>query len=146
MLDNLGAEATEELTRQGIDDAQIEVLRRAHLRYEGTDTPHLIDVGTPAEMQKRFEDAHRQRYGFIMPEKALIIEAAAVEAIGMMTDTEEKELDNENTATAASLAEVAAYMAGAEHGTPVYDRDTFAPGTKIVGPAVIREQTATTIV
>ena len=146
MLDTLGAEATEELTRQGIDDAQIEVLRRAHLRYEGTDTPHLIDVGTPAEMQKRFEDAHRQRYGFIMPEKALIIEAAAVEAIGMMTDTEEKELDNENTATAASLAEVAAYMAGAEHGTPVYDRDTFAPGTKIVGPAVIREQTATTIV
>ncbi|MEC8201295.1 MAG: hydantoinase/oxoprolinase family protein, partial [Pseudomonadota bacterium] len=102
MLDTLGAEATEELTRQGIDDAQIEVLRRAHLRYEGTDTPHLIDVGTPAEMQKRFEDAHRQRYGFIMPEKALIIEAAAVEAIGMMTDTEEKELDNENTATAAS--------------------------------------------
>ena len=146
MLDTLGAEATEELTRQGIDDAQIEVLRRAHLRYEGTDTPHLIDVGTPAEMQKRFEDAHRQRYGFIMPEKALIIEAAAVEAIGMMTDTEEKELDNENTATAASLAEVAAYMASAEHGTPVYDRDTFAPGTKIVGPAVIREQTATTIV
>ena len=32
MLDTLGAEATEELTRQGIDDAQIEVLRRAHLR------------------------------------------------------------------------------------------------------------------
>ena len=146
MLDTLGAEATEELTRQGIDDAQIEVLRRAHLRYEGTDTPHLIDIGTPAEMQKRFEDAHRQRYGFIMPEKALIIEAAAVEAIGMMTDTEEKELNNENTATAESLAEVAAYMAGAEHGTPVYDRDNFAPGTKIVGPAVIREQTATTIV
>ncbi|MEC9186178.1 MAG: hydantoinase/oxoprolinase family protein, partial [Pseudomonadota bacterium] len=146
MLDTLGAEATEELTRQGIDDAQIEVLRRAHLRYEGTDTPHLIDIGTPAEMQKRFEDAHRQRYGFIMPEKALIIEAAAVEAIGMMTDTEDKELNNENTATAESLAEVAAYMAGAEHGTPVYDRDNFAPGTKIVGPAVIREQTATTIV
>ena len=146
MLDTLGAEATEELTRQGIDDAQIEVLRRAHLRYEGTDTPHLIDVGTPAEMQKLFEDAHRQRYGFIMPEKALIIEAAAVEAIGMMTDTEEKELNNENTATAESLVEVAAYMAGAEHGTPIYDRDTFAAGTKIVGPAVIREQTATTIV
>ena len=145
-LDTLGAEAAEELTRQGIADAQIEVLCRAHLRYEGTDTPHLIDVGTQAEMQKRFEDAHRQRYGFIMPEKALIIEAAAVEAIGMMTDTEEKELDNENTGTAESLAEVAAYMAGAEHGTPVYDRDTFAPGTKIVGPAVIREQTATTIV
>ena len=146
MLNALGAEATEELARQGIADAQIEVLRRVHLRYEGTDTPHLIDVSTPAEMQKRFEDDHRQRYGFIMPEKALIIEAAAVEAIGMMTDTEEKKLDNDKTATAESLAEVFAYMAGAEHGTPVYDRDTFAPGTKIVGPAVIREQTATTIV
>ena len=87
-LDELSAEAMGELTRQGIAEEQVEVLRRAHLRYESTDTPHLVDVGTPAEMQQRFEDAHRQRYGFIMPEKALIIEAAAVEAIGMMTDVE----------------------------------------------------------
>ncbi len=146
VLDELSAEATAELSRQGIADAQIEVLRRAHLRYEGTDTPHLIDVSTPAVMQKSFEDSHRQRYGFIMPEKSLIIEAAAVEAIGVMTETDEKEIANANTADARALAEVSAFMAGQEHTTPVYDRDTFAPGTTITGPAVIREQTATTIV
>ena len=68
-LDELSAEAMGELTRQGIAEEQVEVLRRAHLRYESTDTPHLVDVGTPAEMQRRFEDARRQRYGFIMPRR-----------------------------------------------------------------------------
>ena len=76
-LDELATEAVGELERQGIPKAQVEVLRRAHLRYDGTDTPHLIDVDTPDEMTKRFEDSHRQRYGFVMPEKALIVEAAA---------------------------------------------------------------------
>lgn len=146
ILDTLGVEAIAELTRQGIADEQIEVLRRAHLRYEGTDTPHLIDVASPAEMKQNFEDAHKQRYGFIMPEKDLIIEAAAVEAIGVMTDTDEKAIENTNTTEVAALAQVASFMAGNEHQTPVYDRDTFAPGTTIDGPAVIREQTATTIV
>jgi 5-oxoprolinase (ATP-hydrolysing) len=145
-LDELAGEATKELTRQGIADAQIEVLRRAHLRYEGTDTPHLINVASPAEMLKSFEASHHQRYGFIMHEKALIIEAAAVEAVGVMTETDEKEMENTNTAEAEVLATVSSFMAGNEHNTPVYDRDTFAPGTRIVGPAVIREQTATTIV
>ena len=146
-LDGLAAEAMGELERQGIPDARIEVLRRAHLRYDGTDTPHLIDVDTPDEMTKRFEDSHRQRYGFVMPEKALIVEAASVEAVGIMTEVTEPDLD------AASrdgdldvLATVTAYMAGAEHATPVYDRDRMVPGDRVDGPAVIREQTATTVV
>ena len=145
-LNELSVEAKGELTRQGLAEEQVEVLRRAHLRYEGTDTPHLIDVGTPSEMQQRFEDAHRQRYGFIMPGKALIIEAAAVEAIGMMTDLEERELGQGGNTSVSPLAEVTSFMAGDGHKTPVFDRDTFAPGTVIDGPAVIREQTATTIV
>ncbi|MEE2689766.1 MAG: hydantoinase B/oxoprolinase family protein [Pseudomonadota bacterium] len=146
ILTALGAEARAELIRQGIADEQIEVLRRAHLRYEGTDTPHLIEVGSPAQMQRRFEDAHRQRYGFIMPEKALIIEAAVVEAIGMMTEAEEEELQQSGSQKATVLAKVSSYMAGEKHATPVYDRDKFSTGTIIEGPAVIREQTATTIV
>ena len=44
------------------------------------------------------------------------------------------------------LAVVAAHMAGSTHETPVVDRDALAPGNRIAGPAIIREQTATTVV
>ena len=84
VLDELAAEARAELAAQGIGEERIRILRRAHVRYDGTDTPDLVDAGDAREMQTRFEDAHRRRYGFVMPEKGLVIEAASVEAIGSM--------------------------------------------------------------
>ena len=78
----LAAEARAELAGQGIGEERIRVLRRAHVRYDGTDTSDLVDAGAAGEMKHRFEDAHRRRYGFVMPGKALVIEAASVEAIG----------------------------------------------------------------
>ena len=44
------------------------------------------------------------------------------------------------------LAQVMAYMEGREHDTPVVDRDALVPGNRVSGPAIIREQTATTVV
>ncbi len=83
-LDALADEARAELAAQGIGEARIRVLRRAHVRYDGTDTPDLVEAGDAPAMKARFEDAHRRRYGFVMPGKALVIEAASVEAIGSM--------------------------------------------------------------
>ena len=146
-LAELAKEVDAELQEQDIPSERIEVLRRAHLRYEGSDTPHAVDFGAPAEMQARFETAHHQHYGFIMPEKRLIIEAAAVEGIGVMSGS--AELDRMETGASdevAPMAVVSAYMEGEERETPVVDRDALMPGHKVLGPAIIREQTATTIV
>ena len=146
-LDALASEAEAELREQDTPDQRIEVIRRAHLRYEGSDTPHAIEFGTPEEMTARFETAHHQHYGFIMPEKALIVEAAAVEGIGLMAQAEEVEQSNgAGSGDVAQLAVVKSFMDGAEHDTPVVDRDTLRPGATVAGPAIIREQTATTVV
>ena len=146
-LDGLASEAEAELREQDVPDSRIEVIRRAHLRYEGSDTPHAIEFGTPEEMTARFETAHHQHYGFIMPEKSLIVEAAAVEGIGLMAQAEEAERGNgAGPDEVAQLAVVKSFMDGAEHDTPVVDRDTLRPGATVAGPAIIREQTATTIV
>ena len=85
-LSALTGEVRAELARQGIAPERIAVHRRAHVRYEGTDTPDLVEAGTAPEMKARFEDAHRRRYGFVMPEKALVVEAASVEAVGAVRD------------------------------------------------------------
>ena len=148
-LDTLAGEARAELGDQGIAPERIVVHRRAHVRYEGTDTPDLVEAGTSAQMKARFEDAHRRRYGFVMTEKALVIEAASVEAVGAMV-----EASNPFTVPAGGgrhaapepLAKAAVHLAGMEHDTPVLRREAFATGDAVDGPAIILESTATTVV
>ena len=148
-LDTLAGEARAELEDQGIAPERIVVHRRAHVRYEGTDTPDLVEAGTAAQMKARFEDAHRRRYGFVMAEKALVIEAASVEAVGAM-----EEASNPFTVPAGGgrhaapepLAKAAVHLAGMEHDTPVLRREAFATGDAVDGPAIILESTATTVV
>ncbi len=92
-LDALAVEARGELHEQGIPDAKISLLKKLHLRYDGTDNPLIVDFGDVASIKAQFEDQHKQRYGFVMDEKPLVVEAVAVEAIGEtqgLPDTEEE--------------------------------------------------------
>ena len=71
-----------EMQAQDIPAGQIRTVRAVRVRYTGSDSALSIAADDLAELQARFEAAHRQRYGFVMPDKALIVEAAAVEVIG----------------------------------------------------------------
>ena len=150
VLDKLGAEASADLTAQGIAPERIDVYRRAHVRYAGTDTPDLVEAGTAAEMKARFEDAHRRRYGFVMPEKALVIEAASIEAAGAV-----EEASNPFAAPAGGgepwsrpepVTTVTAHFERTEHRTPVFRREALTLDHAVDGPAIILESTATTVV
>ena len=89
VLDSLAAVASHEVEAQGIDASRIDVKRSLHLKYDGTDTTLEIalppsDEGDPRvrRLVADFEARYRVQYGFLMPDKPLVIEAAAVEAIG----------------------------------------------------------------
>ncbi len=82
MLDTLAKDGMEEMRRQAIADDKIEVLRKLHLKYEGTDSTLIVDFGAREAVIEAFASAHRARYGFMMPGKAIIVEAAAVEVVG----------------------------------------------------------------
>ena len=80
VLAPLESAAREELLAQGVPEPAIEVQRRAHLRYEGTDTPLVVPFGSAAEMTAAFEAAYRRRFSFLMRDKPIVVEAVAVEA------------------------------------------------------------------
>src|SRR5262249_47166692 len=63
----LAAEASADLVAQGVDPKAVKVLRRAHLKYEGTDTALVVTLGPLAEMQTQFEAAYRKQFSFLMP-------------------------------------------------------------------------------
>ncbi|HJS32338.1 MAG TPA: hydantoinase B/oxoprolinase family protein, partial [Alphaproteobacteria bacterium] len=146
-LDALAAEGAAEMARQSIDKAKIEVERKLHLKYEGTDSTLIVDWGTLAAIADAFAAAHRQRYGFMMPGKAIIVEALGVEVIGHTESADDPAVEvAPTTEPPPPLARVAMFSDGETHQTPVLDRDALMPGVKIAGPAIIAERNATSVV
>ena len=150
-LDNALQEMEEdgraEMERQGVDTSRTSVISKAHLRYEGTDTALVIDFGSRDEIIERFEEAHRQQFGFISPEKGHIVEALSLEVIGEGEVLEDPVLPvDENAVAPDPLATVSMYSANETHDTPVYDREALVPGCKVDGPAILKEANATTVV
>jgi len=146
ILAELTVEAKAELRAQGVSDAAIEVLPKIHLRYQGTDSPLVVEFGSAAAMHASFEQAHRQRYGFVMEQRSLIVEAAAVEAIGRTAAPEEPLLQQTHTAAPAPVATVQIYTADVWQDTPVFQRSDLQPGDSIRGPALVIETTGTNVV
>jgi 5-oxoprolinase (ATP-hydrolysing) len=146
-LDLLGATAREELLAQGVPTERIELLRRVHLRYEGTDSAIVVKLDTHEAMQQAFEDAYRRRFSFLMPGKALVVEAVSCEALGRSDAPPEIAQAVTNTGdTPAAFETVPMFAGGAWRDTAVYLRANVKPGHVIKGPAIIAEANATTVV
>jgi 5-oxoprolinase (ATP-hydrolysing) len=142
-LDLLTAEGKGEIARQGVDESQIHSLPKAHLRYEGSDSALVVEFGTAEEMRSRFEKAYQQRYGFIVPDKALIVEALSVETVGQTIAPQEPTQDAERTTPLTPVATVQIYTKGNWHQTPVYRREDLKAGDRLSGPVLIVEPTGT---
>lgn len=149
LLAQLEVEGKEETNKRGAESAEereVEVLRKVHLRYEGTDSPLVVDFGDAGGMRKRFEEAHRQRYGFILEEKALIVEAVSVEVVSKNDVPDEAVVSRISQAAPVPVATVRMYTSEAWHETPVYKREDLQPGDCIPGPAIIVEATGTNVI
>ncbi len=135
------------VTAQGIPGERIRVERTLHVKYEGTDTTLEVGIDAAARVVAEFERRYRQQYGFLMPGKPLIVEAVAVEAIGRTHDA--ADVAPAFASRGSALAPIKAnriYTEGGFRDARVYDRADLRPGDVVTGPAVIREDTATTVV
>ncbi len=137
----------QEVAQQGIAGDQVEIIRRLHLRYEGTDSALIVEQGSRAEIQDRFEAAHRARYGFIVPDKTLIVEAVSVEAVGRTGIAAEGSfLSEEASEDPKPLMVTRLFADGAWREAPLYERDHLGAGARIDGPAIVIEPTSTNVI
>jgi 5-oxoprolinase (ATP-hydrolysing) len=146
VLDELASAASEELARQGLPRDSGETHRRLHLRYAGTDTALVVPMGGLDDIEAGFEASHRQRYGFTVPGKGLVVEAVSVELVGRTEKPAAHPLLPRAGGQLLPNAEVRFFSAGAWHEAPLYDRDAMAAGDKVAGPAIITESTSTIVV
>ena len=146
VLDALETEGRAELSAQDVPPERIVAARLAMLRYEGTDTLFAVPFGDSAEMRARLEERHRQRFGFVYPDKALLVDTATVELAGLNETVEEPVCPLEPDASLEPVAKVRIYSGRNHHDTPVYRREDLKPGVRLQGPAILVEPNSTTII
>ena len=142
----LAAEAEAELRRQGASSGALHTHRRVHLRYEGTDSALIVPYGTAAQIEAAFEAAYRQRFAFLMKERALVVEAVSVEAVGAGDAPAESAQPLLPAAPMPAAETVRLFSGGRWWDAALVLREAAKPGLFVDGPAIIAERNATTVV
>ncbi|WP_394821573.1 hydantoinase B/oxoprolinase family protein [Pendulispora albinea] len=144
--EDLGAEGTAELLRDGVPRESIHEVRQLRLRYAGTDSSLPVPWGARAEMASAFERMHVQRYAFTM-DRPLVVEAVSVEVVGSAETPETHVPARPNRPGALSSAGAARmFHEGAWMDAPIYRHEDMRAGDAVEGPAILAEANGTIVV
>ncbi len=144
----LADDATQELRRQGVGSGDLRVIRRAHVRYAGTDSALVVDFdeGSVASLTTAFEAAYRRRFAFLMEGRGLVVEAVSVEVVASGAAPVEPRRTALPDVAAPARDTVKMFSGGRWWDAALVVREDIAPGHLVAGPAIIAEQNATTVV
>ena len=145
LLSELSDKATDQVLSQGVHREDVIVECRAHLRLKGSHQALIVSFGNLEELKRRFDEAHRARYGFSSDGRELIFEALSVEAIGGASEIKETVYEKVKQAPVA-IDTVKMTIHGELITAPLYERSLLKPGQHISGPAIIKEPTGTNII
>jgi 5-oxoprolinase (ATP-hydrolysing) len=134
-----------EIRQQGVAAGQIQIRTKAHLRYSGTDSSLEVDLGDAGAMGNAFELAHKQLFGFVTPERPLVVEALVVEAIGCGEPLVEPEQPLTTDMPQAHQG-VTLWLEGKLQEVSLFLRSDLHPGQRLTGPALIIEDIGTVVV
>ncbi|MEG3620014.1 hydantoinase B/oxoprolinase family protein [Magnetovibrio sp. PR-2] len=146
-FDALVSDARQELRDQDIGPENMQVRKKVLLRYAGTDTAMEVALDTVVKVRTEFEGAHQRRFGFTQPNKDVIIEAIAVEAIGKDAhDALPPQISAERSGGPHVQDTVSMTSGGQHFNAPLIRVADFAPGDVVKGPAILTDANATTVV
>ncbi len=145
-LQELQLKGTAELQKTGDAALAIQVQQRLYLRYTGTDAALMVTSGSLSAMIEQFEQSHWQRYGFVVANKPLIVEAISVEVIALADSPIEQTITERRTTILAPTAMAQIYVENDWQAAPIFLRTSLLPGDIIPGPALIVEATGTNVI
>ncbi len=142
----LAAAARGEVEAQGFAPSSIAANATIHLRYQGTDTALAVPFGTKAEIEARFAETHRARFGFWDQDRKLIVESVAVDAAAQAPPPTLPRIEAKRAGALKAHATTNLFADGTSHSAPIYLREHLDPGDRIVGPALIIEPNSTIVI
>ncbi|MDA7978872.1 MAG: hydantoinase B/oxoprolinase family protein [Pirellulales bacterium] len=146
---NLARPFQSELRDEGFAASQVTVRCSLDLRYQGLDA--CLSIPVPADSPGDFDfasayaAAHEQLYGYRREGCALEVVAARVEVIGRSSHQQQRSV-RLNAKVKPVSATFPAVFASEQRDTAIFSRDEITSGDRVSGPAIIQEQTSTTVV
>ncbi len=145
-LEQEGAAA---MAEEGVPSGSLSHLRSADMRYVGQEYAINVPVSEPLALEPlidEFHSAYRRRYGHSSPAADVEFVNLRVAALGALHRYGSSGSMQEGDSRAAVLGERPAVFDGKRHATPVLRRDGLPPSFRCAGPAIIEEQSATTVI
>jgi N-methylhydantoinase A len=152
----LAAQADAWFDEEAIAPSARRVTRTVDMRYAGQNYELPIalpdgPVGTASlvALAEGFAAAHQRMYGFVAADEPVQLVTFRIEAAGVVPKAEfQPQPDAGPDASSAVIAQREVWLPelGGLATCPVYDRDRLRAGNRIVGPAIVEQMDATTVV
>jgi N-methylhydantoinase A len=159
MLDELSAQARDELRRDGFADERIRIERALDLRYAGQGyeiavpclAAALSDAGLRdadlAELRLAFDRLHKAMFGHMAPEETVEIVSYRVRGIGLVPPVALPRFARAGGTPKDALRETRRVrFDGEEMDCPVYQRERLDVGLSLAGPAILDQFDCTTVI
>jgi N-methylhydantoinase A len=144
--------AVADLLRENFRRERVETVRSAGMRYRGQSYEVSVPVGALrgpediAALTHRFHDAHHRRYGHMAQAEAVEIVNFEVTGVGVIPKPAVRTFPVEQgPSPQPHEARAAHFDANEPVEVRVFRRSQLAAGAVVEGPAVIEEQTSTTV-
>lgn len=149
----LEAAAAADLRDGGMDDSKIEIERLLELRYSGQsyEVPvhvgEVRDEGDIGRIVEAFHEAHARTYGHKAEGEPVELVNFKARAVGHLPKPVLRRFSPDGRASPKASAERDMYfpaLSGSRR-VPMYHRGELSVGGRLIGPAVIEENTSTTV-
>jgi N-methylhydantoinase A len=155
-VEGLISQANEWLSGEGVEEDKKRFDLYADCRYylQNIQIPCRFELGEltdedSAFLRGRFEEAHRQRYNFDLPDSPLEIATVRVVGRGTIRGVSLSESEDGGAGEDASGAVTRkdrVFFNGEWMETPIYERGKLTPGNAVEGPAVVVQDDTTTVI
>ncbi|KKZ60387.1 5-oxoprolinase (ATP-hydrolysing) [[Emmonsia] crescens] len=150
---------------QGFEDKAIVFEEYLNMRYRGTEsalmiinpksqiTAEMSDNGGDWAYGKAFVQQHEQEFGFILPDRDIIVDDVRVRAIGKSFDDLGKTVDQQlqeakpqDIGGEKEFGVSQVYFEGGRRRTPIYKLEDLNVNDRIHGPAILADGTQTLVI
>ncbi|MAD44975.1 MAG: 5-oxoprolinase [Oceanospirillaceae bacterium] len=122
------------------------VIKRAYLRYSGSDTQILVALERADLMQQAFEQEHKKLFGFITRDKSLLLDAVQLEVISGGQPVPDIPAAENQAGDEQALPSANLYLCGEWQQVPVYPRTQLGINESYPGPLLITDNNSTIVV
>ena len=143
---DLKNQACHELVAQGIQTSDIVTNETLYVRYLGTNTSIELMNNDLSSLITDFESQHRHNFGFIYPDRSLVVETLVIEAVGKLQKSGSSKPLHHTEDTSNNLDEVTMIIGSQEVMVRVYERKNLIARQMISGPAIIVDQNNTIVI